>query len=48
MLIFILFSIQDFCNDRNYISEETRVLLLTGKVLYFGVLQFFEYYLGFI
>ncbi|XP_074443950.1 sister chromatid cohesion protein PDS5 homolog A isoform X2 [Larus michahellis] len=22
---------KDFCNDRNYISEETRVLLLTGK-----------------
>ncbi|KFP51265.1 Sister chromatid cohesion protein PDS5 A, partial [Cathartes aura] len=29
---------KDFCNDRNYISEETRVLLLTGKPKPTGVL----------
>uniref|UniRef100_A0A8C0H9T4 PDS5 cohesin associated factor A n=1 Tax=Chelonoidis abingdonii TaxID=106734 RepID=A0A8C0H9T4_CHEAB len=29
---------KDFCNDRNYITEETRVLLLTGKPKPTGVL----------
>ncbi|XP_019408126.1 PREDICTED: sister chromatid cohesion protein PDS5 homolog A [Crocodylus porosus] len=29
---------KDFCNDRDYISEETRVLLLTGKPKPTGVL----------
>ncbi|XP_032855177.2 sister chromatid cohesion protein PDS5 homolog A isoform X1 [Tyto alba] len=29
---------KDFCNDRNYISEETRVVLLTGKPKPTGVL----------
>ncbi|XP_051821618.1 sister chromatid cohesion protein PDS5 homolog A [Antechinus flavipes] len=29
---------KDFCNDRSYISEETRVLLLTGKPKPAGVL----------
>ncbi|XP_013930967.1 PREDICTED: sister chromatid cohesion protein PDS5 homolog A-like [Thamnophis sirtalis] len=32
------FSLKDFCNDRNYISEELRVLLLTGKPKPTGVL----------
>ncbi|KAG8134860.1 putative Sister chromatid cohesion protein [Naja naja] len=31
-------SARDFCNDRNYISEELRVLLLTGKPKPTGVL----------